>query len=148
MKHEWQNGPYTISTDKSRLDIAVIHGFLTRSYWAEGIPVETVQRSLEHSLVFGLYKGEQQIGMARLVTDYTTFAYLADVFVLEEFRGQGLSKWLMETIVAYPQLQGLRRWLLGTMDAHGLYRKVGFTELKWPERFMERLFVDVYRQKN
>src|SRR5579859_86154 len=148
MNYEWQNGPYTISTDKRRIDIVTVHGFLSRSYWAEGIPLDTVKQAIEHSLVFGLYKGDQQVGFARIVTDYTTFAYLADVFVLEPFRGQGLSKWLMEIVVAHPQLQGLRRWLLGTKDAHGLYTKVGFTPMKSPERFMERHFPDVYQEKH
>jgi GNAT superfamily N-acetyltransferase len=147
MVSTWQKGPYTISTDKDRIDLIAVHGFLTRSYWSEGIPLDTVRRALEHSLVFGVYKDDQQVGLARLVTDYTTFAYLADVFVLEPFRGQGLSKWLMEVIVDYPQLQGLRRWVLSTKDAHGLYSKVGYTPLRWPERFMERLFLDVYQRQ-
>jgi GNAT superfamily N-acetyltransferase len=144
MTHEWQRGAYTISTDNNRLDLLLIHNFLTQSYWAEGIPFETVKRSIEHSLSFGLYRDEQQVGFARLVTDYATFAYLADVFILEPFRGQGLSKWLLEVVMAHPELQGFRRWILGTKDAHGLYRQYGFTELKWPERFMEKLVPDIY----
>lgn len=144
MAHEWQRGAYTISTDNNRLDLLLIHNFLTHSYWAEGIPFETVKRSIEHSLSFGLYRDEQQIGFARLVTDYATFAYLADVFILEPFRGQGLSKWLLEVVMAHPELQGFRRWILGTKDAHGLYRQYDFTELKWPERFMEKLVPNIY----
>ena len=144
MTHEWQRGAYTISTDNNRLDMSLIHNFLTQSYWAKGIPFETVKRSIEHSLSFGLYQNQQQVGFARLVTDYATFAYLADVFILEPFRNQGLSKWLLEVVMAHPELQGFRRWILGTKDAHGLYRQYGFTELKWPERFMERLVPDIY----
>ena len=146
MTHEWQRGAYTISTDNNRLDLLLIHNFLRQSYWAEGIPLETVKRSIDHSLSFGLYRDELQVGFARLVTDYATFAYLADVFILKSFRGQGLSKWLLEVVMAHPELQGFRRWILGTKDAHGLYRQYGFTELKWPERFMEKLVPDIYMQ--
>ena len=145
MVHEWRRGEYSISTDKGRLDVALIHGFLTMSYWAAGVPMDVVKRSIEHSLAFGVYKEDQQVGFARIITDYATFAYLGDVFILEPFRGRGLSKWLMEVIVGHPQLQGLRRWVLLTRDAHGLYRKVGFTELSHPERYMERHFPDVYK---
>ncbi|MBH8554391.1 GNAT family N-acetyltransferase [Nostocaceae cyanobacterium CENA357] len=137
MIREWLQGEYSISTDVSKLDLNVIHQFLANSYWAKGLTFEVLQTSIQNSLVFGLYKGKQQIGFARLTTDYATFAYVADVFVLEPFRGQGLGKWLIETIVSYPELQGLRRWLLATQDAHELYRKFGFTELKNPDRFME-----------
>ena len=147
MTHEWRRGEYVISTDKSRLDLTVIHNFLKTSYWAAGIPLEVVRRSIEHSLSFGLYKEEQQIGYARVITDYATFAYLGDVFILEPFRGQGLSKWLMEVVVTHPELQGFRRWILLTKDAHGLYKKVDFTEVKTPERYMERFFPDVYEGK-
>ncbi len=145
MVHEWRRGEYSISTDKGRLDVAVIHGFLTMSYWAAGVPMDVVKRSIEHSLAFGVYKEDQQVGFARVITDYATFAYLGDVFILEPFRGRGLSKWLMEVIVGHPELQGLRRWVLLTRDAHGLYRKVGFTELSHPERYMEMHFPDVYK---
>jgi GNAT superfamily N-acetyltransferase len=146
MTSEWQRGSYTISTDKQRLDLDVVHSFLTTSYWAEGIPLATVQRSIEHSLAFGLYQGQQQIGFARVVTDQATFAYLADVFVLDAFRGQGLGQWLMATISAHPDLQGLRRWLLATRDAHTLYQKFGFTPLTQPDRFMQRWAPDVYKR--
>lgn len=146
MVHEWRQGEYLITTDKEQLDISTIHGFLTTSYWAAGIPVETVKRSIEHSLNFGLFQRERQIGFARLITDYATYAYLSDVFILEPYRGRGLSKWLMQVIVAHPELQDLRRWTLFTRDAHELYRQVGFTSLVTPERAMERSFPDVYRR--
>ncbi|HEY7358384.1 MAG TPA: GNAT family N-acetyltransferase [Ktedonobacterales bacterium] len=144
--YEWRRDPYLVSTDKRRVDLAVVHGFLTASYWASGVPLEVVQRSIEHSLVFGVYAGEQQAGFARVITDYATFAYLADVFILEAYRGQGLSRWLMECIIAHPNLQGLRRWTLFTRDAHGLYEKVGFQRAANHERLMERSFPDVYKK--
>src|SRR5690242_2350346 len=123
MTQEWRRGDYFISADKSRLDLTVIHDFLTTSYWAAGIPIETVKKSIEHSLAFGVYKEGKQVGFARVITDFATFAYIGDVFILEDYRGQGLSKWLMEVIANYPELQGLRRWVLLTRDAHRLYRK-------------------------
>src|SRR5947209_7572493 len=141
---EWRKGDYLVSTDNNRLDLAVIHGFLTTSYWAEGIPFATVKKSMDHSLNFGLYRGDQQIGLARVITDYATFAYIGDVFILEEYRGRGLSKWLMEVIADHPELQGLRRWMLLTRDAHGLYEKTGFVRSKTPERYMEKYFADAY----
>ena len=147
MTHEWRRGEYLISTDNSRLDLTLIHNFLRTSYWAAGIPLEVVRRSIEHSLSFGLYIEDQQIGYARVITDYATFAYLGDVFILEPFRGQGLSKWLMEVVVTHPELQGFRRWILLTKDAHGLYKKVDFTGVATPERYMERFFPDVYEGK-
>ena len=142
--NEWQRGEYTISTDRERLDLTVIHSFLVTSYWAKDIPIETLHRAIEHSLPFGLYKGTQQAGFARVVTDYATFAYLSDIFILELFRGKGLGQWLIEVVVAHAELQGLRRLLLATRDAHELYRKVGFTALNAPERFMEIWDPDVY----
>lgn len=139
MAHVWQRDEYEISDDRSRLDINVIHEFLSvESYWAIGREIETVKRSIDNSLPFGLYREGQQVGFARVVTDYATFGWLADVFVLKEHRGQGLSKWLMEVILAHPELQGFRRWVLATKDAHELYRKFGFQDLKRPERWMER----------
>src|SRR5262249_23966970 len=143
---EFTRGVYTISTDAERLDIEVIHRFLTRSYWANGVPREIVVRSISYSLPFGIYRGESQVGFARVISDCATFAYLADVFVLEEHRGVGLSKWLMEVIVSDPRLQGLRRWMLATADAHGLYGQYGFTALRQPERWMELHRPMVYRQ--
>jgi len=134
----WDRDGYTISTDKARLDLGVIHGFLNTSYWAAGRSMETIQRSIENSLAFGVYKGDQQIGFARVITDYATFAWIADVFILDAFQGQGLGNWLMEVIITHRELQGFRRWVLATKDAHELYRKFGFSELKLPERWMER----------
>ena len=129
-QHEWRRGEYAISTDRARLDLAFIHEFLsTQSYWAQGREVETVRRAVENSLPFGLYRDTRQIGFARVVTDYATFAWLADVFVLDEFRGQGLGVWLVETVLAHPGLQHLRRWTLGTRDAHELYRRFGFADM-------------------
>ena len=142
---EWRRGEYTISTDRARIDLDLVHGFLTRSYWAEGIPRDLVALSLEHSLCFGLYQGDRQVGLARVVTDRATFAYVSDVFVLEEHRGRGLASWMMEVIHAHPELQGLRWWLLATRDAHALYEQAGYARLTEPERIMERRFRDVYR---
>jgi GNAT superfamily N-acetyltransferase len=138
MIREWRRGEFTISTDPSRLDLDLIHGFLTRSYWAEGRSRERVARAIAHSLPFGLYHPTGQVGFARVVTDHVVVAYLADVFVLEAYRGKGLGVWLVETIVGAPELQKLRRWILGTRDAHGLYRKFGFVELE-PGVLMEKL---------
>jgi GNAT superfamily N-acetyltransferase len=128
MAHEWTRGDYTISTDRRRLDLDIIHGFLTRSYWAEGRSRERVAQAIGCSLPFGLYHREAQIGFARVVTDYVVIAFLADVFVLEPYRGRGLGGWLVEVVTGLPELRSVRRWLLGTRDAHGLYRKYGFRE--------------------
>ena len=144
MSHEWKREQYTISTNRERLDLNVIHDFLTQSYWAAGVPVEIVKRAIENSLPFGLYDNDRQIGFARVITDYATFAYLADVFVLEDARGAGLGKWLVAVIDSHPELKGLRRWMLATQDAHGLYRTVGFESLKQPDRWMEKHNPDVY----
>lgn len=130
-------GGYLVSTEKALLDLRVIHGFLNTSYWAAGVTKEVVERSIENSLPFGLHKGGDQIGFARVITDCTTFAYLADVFVLEPHRGRGLGKWLIEVVISHPNLQGLQKWMLVTRDAHDLYRRYKFTELKHPEIFME-----------
>jgi GNAT superfamily N-acetyltransferase len=125
MAYEWRHGAYLMTTDRERLDLERIHGFLESSYWAAGIPAQAVRRSVENSLAFGVFKGGEQVGFARVVTDYATFAYLADVFVLEPHRGRGLAKWMMEVVFSHPELQGLRRWILATRDAHGLYRRCG-----------------------
>lgn len=146
MQNEWRHGDYVLSTDRSRLDLEVIHGFLTRSYWSPGVPRETVERAIQHSLPFGLYLGAAQVGFARVITDFASFGYLADVFILEEHRGKGLSKWMMKVLFSHPELQGFRRWMLATRDAHGLYRQVGFTSLTAPERFMEKWDPDIYRR--
>jgi GNAT superfamily N-acetyltransferase len=133
-----QRKGYTISTDRRMFDVAAIHGYLTQSYWSPGIPREVVERAIAGALCFGLFtQTHQQVGFARMITDCATFAYLADVYILEEHRGQGLAKWMMETILAHPSLQRLRRLLLATRDAHGLYAQYGFKPLTRPEAFME-----------
>ncbi|MGO8918970.1 MAG: GNAT family N-acetyltransferase [Stellaceae bacterium] len=137
---------YEIDTDKARLDLAVIHRFLVRSHWAKGIPLSIVQRAIENSLAFGLYRDGVQIGFARVVSDRATFAYLADVFVLSPERGRGLGRWLVESVLRHPELQGLRRWLLGTRDAQGLYAGCGFRAPPPPFAFMERLDALAYDQ--
>jgi GNAT superfamily N-acetyltransferase len=144
MHHLWSKGDYEVSTDPARIDVLMVHEVLTSSYWAKGIPLETVQESIENSISFGVYHGQQLVGFARIISDRATFAYLADVFILPSHRGRGLSRWLMECIVSHPDLQGLRRWMLATQDAHGLYAKFGFTPLKSPESWMEIHRPDVY----
>ena len=158
------NDGYSISTDKSKMDIDFIHGFLTRSYWAEGVTKDIIKKSVNGSLCFGVFRNDpsplasvsggqslwrrhagKQVGFARMVTDEATFAYLADVFIIEDHRRKGLSKWLMETIMSYPGLQGLRRMLLATRDAHGLYTQFGFTPLNNPERWMQIHNPDIYK---
>jgi GNAT superfamily N-acetyltransferase len=134
---EFKKGKYFLSNDKQKLQIELIHKFLSNSYWAQNIPIDIVQKSIDNSLSFGLYKGHDQIGFARIVTDFATFAYLADVFIIEEYRGQALAKWVMDVIMGLPELQGLRSWMLKTKDAHGLYEKYGFTKPRYPERVME-----------
>jgi GNAT superfamily N-acetyltransferase len=142
---EWENGEFTISTDKGQLQLDVIQDFLANeSYWAQTRTSDQTHKAIENSLCFGLYLLERQIGFARVVSDFSTFAYLGDVFVLEEFRGRGLSKWLMKTIVEYPDLQGLRRWVLATRDAHGLYEQFEFAALRHPGRWMEKTAPDAY----
>jgi GNAT superfamily N-acetyltransferase len=143
---EWTKNDFLITTDKSRIDVSYVHGFLTNSYWAEGIPVETVQRSINGSLCFSVIYLNQQIGFARVITDEATFAYLADVFIDEKFRGRGLSKWLVATILNYAGLQGLRRFMLATRDAHGLYAQFGFTPLTHADRWMHIHRPDVYKK--
>ena len=130
---------YLISTDPAQLDIDIICDFLTRAYWAKGRPRERTEQALKHSLVFGLYDGSRQIGLARVVSDYTIFAYLCDVFIHEDYRGHGLGKWLIQTILNHPDLEGLRRWELVTNDAHGLYKQYGFTSIEDPEHWMQLL---------
>jgi len=136
---EWKRGEFLISTDQQRLNIPFVHEFLSsQSYWAKGRSRELVERSIDNSLSFGVFHDNEQIGFARVVTDYATFAWLADVFIIDTYRGQGLGRWLVEVITSHPQLQGFRRWLLATRDAHELYRQVGFRELAEPNRWMER----------
>lgn len=142
---EYREGDFTISTDKTRLDIPVIHTYLSEdAYWSRAIPREVVERGIENSLCFGLYQGEVQAGFARVISDYASFAYLCDVFILEPYRAQGLGKWLMSCIVSHPALQGLRNFLLFTKDAHGLYAKYGFTLVANPERIMVKRDPEIY----
>jgi N-acetylglutamate synthase-like GNAT family acetyltransferase len=142
---EYRRGEFLISTDRARLSLDVVHGFLTTCYWAKGIPRQIVARSIEHALCFGIYRdGGEQVGFARVISDFATIAYVGDVFILEKHRGRGLGKWLMQCITQHPALQGLRRWILTTRDAHGLYSQVGFTPVKSPERFMELHNPNVY----
>lgn len=150
MPHELREPGVLISDDPSRLDFNVIHCFLTNCYWSPGIPMETVRRATANSIAFGVYidATREQIGFARVVTDRATYAYLADVFILEPHRGLGLSKALMRCIVSHPDLQSLRRWMLMTRDAHGLYAQHGFAPLKDATRAMERLDPDVYKRAN
>lgn len=144
---EWQWQQFIITDRRETLDDDLIHQFLsTEAYWAKGIAKETVVRSLDHSLCFGLFEGDRQIGFGRTVTDWATFAYLADVFVLPSHRGQGLGKWLVECILSHPHLQGLRRWMLATGDAHELYSRYGF-ELCQSGRLMEKVQVGIYSVK-
>jgi GNAT superfamily N-acetyltransferase len=146
--YEIRKNEYHISTDPSLFDIEMIHEFLSkRSYWAQNIPRVVVEKSIANSLCFGLFQNKEQVGFARVVTDKATFAYLADVFILEDYRGRGLARWLMETIQAHPELQGLRRWMLGTRDAHGFYEQFGWTILDEDtrKRFMQRHNKNVYQ---
>ena len=130
-------GQYRITTDSQQLDLDAIHAYLRRSFWAEGIPKSTMAKAIANSLCFGLFDGPEQVGFARVVTDRATYAYLCDVYVLETHRGHGLGKWLIETVMAHPDLQGLRRFQLVTRDAHGLYSRHGFAQPQNPERHME-----------
>lgn len=142
---EVHNNEYTISTDKNKLDVAAIHTFLANETdWSNGIPLNTLKTSIENSLNFGLYYKNKQIGYARIISDYPTIAYLGDVFVLKEYRGKGLSKWLINEIMNHPNLQGLRRWILLTDTAEWLYKKFGFTELPNPEFYMEKHIPNIY----
>jgi N-acetylglutamate synthase-like GNAT family acetyltransferase len=143
------DGNYTISTDTTKLDNALIHKYLSEeSYWAKNIPFEIVQQSIENSLNFGVFHDNKQVGFARIISDYTTFAYLADVFILPYFRGKGLSKWLLDSINAHPNLQNLRRWMLMTQDAQRLYAQKGWNVAKYPERVMEKAFPEIYNNLN
>jgi len=139
MPPESHDGAVIVSTDPSRLDLDVVHGFLARSYWAAGISREIVERAVRHSLCFGAYERGRQVGFARVVSDRATYGYVSDVFVLPSHRGRGVGKQLMAAIMSHPELQGLRRWTLFTRDAHGLYRRYGFGEARHPERLMEIL---------
>jgi len=142
---EQNRSAYRISTDVNAMDVDAIHAYLSRSYWAQGIPREVVAKAIAGSLCFGIFKNEHQVGFARVTTDRATFAYLCDVYVLEAHRGRGLATWLMEAVVAHPDLQGLRRFLLATRDAHRLYEKFGFVSLARPDIFMEINRPEIYR---
>jgi N-acetylglutamate synthase-like GNAT family acetyltransferase len=144
---EWKKDEYLISTDKSKIDLNAVHHFLSQSYWAEGIPKDTVKRSIDNSLCFGIYRKGRTVGFARVISDFATFAYLADVFVLPEERGKGLAKGLMQMIIDHPQLQNLRRFTLATKDAHDLYAQFGFTSFDKPDRWMQKHEPDVYKNK-
>jgi GNAT superfamily N-acetyltransferase len=143
---QWFQGEYRLTDRRADMDAIAIHAYLQRSYWAAGIPLATVIRAVDHSLCFGVFRDAQQVAFARVISDFTTFAYRADVYVLEAHRGHGLSKWIMTTIGAYPDLQGLRRWMLATRDAHGLYKQSGFSALLHPEWMMEITTPDIYQQ--
>ena len=142
----WHRDDFRLTTDPSEIDMGAVHAFLCQSYWAQGIPLEVVQKAVAHSLNFSLLRGDQLVGFARVISDHATFAYVSDVFVLPEFRGHGLAIWMMTCILAHPQLQGLRRWCLATRDAHQLYARVGFERTKIPERWMEKLDTEVYQR--
>ena len=135
---EFKREDFTISTDPSRLDLPWIHDYLTNdAYWSRGISFPVFQKSIENSLCFGVYHLAEQVGFGRVISDYATFAYLADVFITENYRRQGLGKWLVDCVLKYPDLQGLRRWMLVTSDAHSLYQRFGFSPLEHPEKMME-----------
>ena len=138
------DGPYSVTADRGRIDVDAVHAFLTRSFWATGISKELVAKSIEHSLCFGVFHEQAQVAFARVVTDYSTYAYLCDVYVLEAHRGRGLAQELMNHVMRHPDLQGLRRMMLATSDAHGLYAKYGFTPLAAPDRMMEVHRPNVY----
>jgi len=143
--YERQQGEFIISTDRRRLQLEVVHKYLSEeSYWARERTLEQTATAIKNSLPFGVYKGENQVGFARVVTDYATFAYLGDVFVLPEYQGKGLGKFLMETILAHPDLQNFRRWILATKDAHALYEEYEFAALRHPERWMEKTAPNAY----
>ena len=143
--HELRRGDYLVSTDRSRLDLPAIHAFLTRAYWSEGVPYATVERGIANSLPFGAYYDDGSLaGFARVITDFASFAYLADVFVLEAHRGNGLGKLLMEAVLSHPELHGMRRWMLLTRDAHGLYAQFGFKRTDRADRIMDRFDPEIY----
>lgn len=138
-------GEFTVSTDRDRIDIGAVHGYLTGAYWSPGIPEDVVRRAIAGSICVGVYHGDQQAGFARVITDRATYAYLCDVFVVEQYRGRGLAKWMMEVVMGHPALQGLRRFTLATRDAHGLYAQFGFRPVANPGGVMEILRRDIYQ---
>ena len=134
----WNQGVFSISDEPERLQLEVIVRYLARAYWSNQRPRDVIEKSLRHSLCFGVYENQTQIGFARVISDHATFAYLADVFILDSHQGHGLGKWLVQTILEHPNLQGLRRWMLATRDAHGLYAQFGFAALENPDRYMSK----------
>lgn len=146
MTYEAEKDGIVASDDPARVDMDTVHGFLRTAYWSVGIPRETVEKSIRHSVAMGLYDGERMIGFARVVTDYATFAYIGDVFVLEGWRGRGLATWLTQCLLAHPDLQGMRRWLLATRDAHNVYARAGFAPLANPQTMMTIHDPDIYRR--
>jgi GNAT superfamily N-acetyltransferase len=147
MLYERTRGDLTVTTDPARLDLGAVHAFLRGAYWCEEIPLPILERAIAHSLCFSLLAaGDRQVGFARLVTDRATFAYLCDVYVLPDHRGRGLGRWLMDCVMAHPDVAGLRRFSLVTRDAHGLYRPLGFAPLAHPDRHLEIARPDLYRQ--
>jgi len=141
-------GDYLITTDKEKLDVPFIHHFLSKeAYWSKDIPLDTVQRSIQNSLNFGVYHHDKQVGYARIISDYATVAYLGDVFIIPDHRGKGLSKWLVEQVMAHPDLRGLRRWILLTRDAHELYRQYGWQSIASPDKWMEVHHPEVYSHR-
>lgn len=144
--HEWRRDDFVVTTDPARADLDAVHAFLTQAYWSPGISKDVLRRAIAGSIPFSLYAGDRLAAFARVISDGATIAYLGDVFVLPEFRGRGLARWLMECVTAHPDLQGLRRWILLTRDAHGLYEKIGFTSIRAPERWMEKWDPEVYRR--
>lgn len=144
--HEYRRGELLVTTDRSKIDFEVVHGFLASCYWAGSIPRDVVEKSIRLSYCFSIFEGNMQVGFARVVTDFATYAYVGDLFVLESHRGRGLGKWLMECIRGNADLQGLRRWSLVTRDAHGLYRQFGFHSPAMAERYMEIVDSDIYKR--
>jgi predicted GNAT family N-acyltransferase len=145
---EHRKDGFLLSTDPGLLHLDVIYGYLTKSYWAKGIPRQIVARSIQNSLCFGVYAEGKQVAFARVITDFATYAYIGDVFVVDSHRGRGLGKWLMQCITQHPRLQGLRRWSLITRDAHRLYAPYGFRSLASPEKYMELHNPDIYTEKS
>ena len=146
MIHELRDREILVSTDPTRLDVDVIHGCLSQSYWAAGVPRETVERSIRHSICFGAFEEGRQVGFARVISDRATYAYVSDVFVLPSHRGRSIGKRLMACITSHPELQDLRLWTLFTRDAHGLYRQYGFQDARYPDRLMEKRQARAYRE--
>ena len=144
LTRQWRRDEFVISTDRAKLDIDLVHAYLASSYWASGMPRSTLERAVENSLTFGIYRDDEQVGFARVIADLATYAYLSDVFVVDAFRGRGLSKWLMECILAHPDLQGLRRFALFTRDAQGLYERYGFGPARGKSTYLERWEPNVY----